>query len=309
MKKVFTLTLCCWAVLVALHAQSPTDGLMMKRRQFCTLLQYSNSSWEEYWEGPTKRSNSNLGTFTAQNVMLMSNYGITDRLNIMAALPYVWTTSDSYLRGQRGLQDLSLWLKYQLWSRKWSGGSEFKLHLTGGASTPVSNYAPDFLPLSIGLHSPTASLRSVINFTHRTGIYATAQAGHTWRSNINSDRDSYLFNNELIYSDEMPVPNVFDATMRLGYIRHRIQAELWYDYFTGLSGDDIRYNEMPQPTVNMQAASAGLYAKYFLVADRFAIQASAGQVLSGRNVGKGLTYTGGLSYLFALKSTPRQAAK
>lgn len=290
-----------WAFSLSVSAQTPTDGLMMPQKSWCTLVQYSSTQWEDYWQGETQRSNLNLGTFTAQNVMIMPNYGITDHLNVMAALPYVWTKSSaSYLDGQNGVQDLSLWLKYQAWGKKWSSGSEFKAQVSGGLSTPVSNYVNDFLPFSIGLRSKTASLRGVLNFTHKTGLYATAQGGHTWRSNVEVDKDSYLFNNELINSNEMPVPNVFDGSARLGFINKHVQAEVWYEYFTGLTGDDIRYNEAPQPTNKMQAAAVGIFGKYFIIPNKIAVQASYAQVLSGRNVGKGATVSAGATYQFSI---------
>jgi Putative MetA-pathway of phenol degradation len=236
---------------------------------------------------------------TTQSVLFMTNYGITDRLNVMAGLPYIWTDSDvSYLGGQRGIQDLSVWVKYQAWQHEFKSGDEFKVQFTGGLSTPLSKYVPDFLPFSIGFQSKTASLRGILYYKMENGLYALAQGSHTWRSNANSDRDSYLYHDELIYSDEVPVPNMVDAGARLGFINDHIQAEVAYDYFTGLTGDDIRYNDMPFLTNKMQAASVGVFAKYHF--GPFAVQASANQVFSGRNVGKGTTYSGGLLYFFDL---------
>jgi len=298
MRKFYLLAVVLTACFQTVYAQMPNDGLMMSKRQWCTLLQYTHSSWDEYWEGENKRSNLNLGTFTSQNVMLMTNYGITDNLNVMAGVPYIWTDSDSYLTGQSGIQDLSVFLKYQPFKTEMAGG-EFRVQATGGASIPVSDYVPDFLPFSIGIQSKTASLRGILNFTHGSGFYVTAQAGHTWRSNTNLDRDSYLFDNEQFETDEVPVPNVFDATGRLGFINQRVQAEVFLDYFTGTSGDDIRYNEMPQPTNKMQATTAGVFAKYFIWRG-LAVQASFGQVLSGRNVGQSTNIAGGFTYFFTL---------
>ena len=74
MRKLYLLAVLLTAFSQIASAQMPNDGLMMSKRQWCTLLQYSNSSWENYWEGTKKRSNLNLGTFTSQNVMLMTNY-------------------------------------------------------------------------------------------------------------------------------------------------------------------------------------------------------------------------------------------
>jgi hypothetical protein len=282
-----------------LAAQSPTDGLMMPKRNWCTLLQYSHSAWDEYWEGSLKRSNQNLGTVSTQSLMLMSNYGISDRLNVLVGLPYIWTdASASYLDGQSGLQDLSLWLKYQAWQHVFSAGHSLKFQVTGGLSAPVSDYVPDFLPLSIGLRARTASLRGIAHFSLRNGLYATAQGGHSWRSNIRVDRDAFLFHNSLIYSNEVPVPNLLDASARIGFLNKTIQAELWCEYFGGLSGDDIRYNDAPFPSNKMQAASAGIFAKYYW--RKLALSLSASRVLQGRNVGQSSTYNAGFFYFFTL---------
>ncbi|MBN8678591.1 MAG: hypothetical protein J0M29_10225 [Chitinophagales bacterium] len=293
-KKISTLLLGLTAGL-SLSAQSPTDGLMMPQGQLCILGQYTNSQWENYWQGETKRSNSNLGKVSTQSAMLMANYGITSNLNVMLGLPYVWTGSTkSYITGQKGLQDLSLFLKYQILEREALGGA-FKIQTTGGLSTPVSNYTNDLMPFSIGVHSKTASLRGIVNYTANFGLYVTAEVGHTWRSNVTVDRDSYLFHDELVESDEMPVPNVLDYSARIGYIKSRLQAEVWYDAFTGLTGDDIRYNEAPQATNKMAAGQVGVFAKYFIT-KRFAPLASVSQVLSGRNAGESLTWAAGFTY-------------
>ena len=163
------------------------------------------------------------------------------------------------------------------------------------------------MPFSIGLHSKTASLRAVLNYTADFGPYLTVQAGHTWRGTTKADRDSYLYNNELIYSDEMPVPNVFDYAVRLGYLRPRVQAEVWYDAFTGLSGDDIRYNEAPQATNKMAASQVGVFAKYF-VTKRLGILATYSKVLDGRNVGEAQTWSAGASYFLDVNK-PKESAK
>lgn len=291
----------------AIFAQSPTDGIMMPKGQLCILGQYSNSSWENYWEGEKKRSNLNLGTFTSQSALLMGNYGVTKNLNAMIGLPYVWNSADvSYITPQKGIQDLMVFLKYQALEASVAGGT-FKVQATGGLSTPVSNYTPDLLPFSIGLHSKTASLRAIVNYTADFGLYVTAQAGHTWRSNTTIDHNAYIFDNELIYSDEMPVPNVFDYSARLGFIKPRFQAEVWYDAFTSLSGDDIRYNEMPQATNKMNAGQAGVFVKYFVI-KRLALQGSVAQVLSGRNVGEALNWTVGTTYFLDVNEK-KEAAK
>lgn len=296
MRQLYLLAALCAAFISGVSAQSPTDALMMPKGVICILGQYSSAQWDEYWEGANKRSNLNIGTYTNQNVMVMANYGITDKLNVLAGLPYIWTDSDSYFEGESGAQDLSAWLKYQALALESDFGT-FKVQATGGVSIPVRDYVPDFLPFSIGIQSKTASLRAILNYTTKMGLYATVQAGHTWRSNTTLDRDSYLYNGQWYETDEVPVPNMMDATGRLGYINSKLQAEVFLDYFTGTDGDDIRYNDMPFPTNKMQATTAGVFAKYFIWKS-LALQASYGKVLSGRNVGESTMYSAGATYFF-----------
>lgn len=295
--KLTVLLLALWSVKTL--AQSPTDGLLMQKRQWCNVLQYTNSSWSEYWEGTNKRSNLNLGTVTNQSVLLMSAYGITNKLNVMAALPWIRTgSSASYLQGQSGIQDFALWLKWQAYEIK-MGSSALKFQTTGGVSVPASQYQTDFLPFSIGLKCKMASLRGIVHFTTAKGWYATAQAGHSWRSDVKIDRDAYIYNNQLIYGNRVPTPNFFDATLRLGILRPKFQAELWAERGACLSGDDIRYNEGPMLTNKMQATSTGAWAKYWITR-QFAVSAGGAYVLQGRNVGQSTAINGGIFYMFTL---------
>ena len=85
------------------HAQTDMDAIMMNKKQFCQGLTYDYSSWDHYWEGTFKRDNENLGTVSSQMLMYMPNYGITNNLNVMASVPYVWTkASQGTLHGMTG---------------------------------------------------------------------------------------------------------------------------------------------------------------------------------------------------------------
>ena len=84
-------------------AQTPSDGLMMDRGQICFAALYTHDTWDEYWEGTLKRTNGNIGTLTRQTVMPMFALGLTDRLNVIASLPWVRTqASGGQMRGVSG---------------------------------------------------------------------------------------------------------------------------------------------------------------------------------------------------------------
>jgi hypothetical protein len=308
MKILFTgkLFIVCALLFLFAHpiafAQTPTDGLMMGKGYICTVFNYSQGNWQQYWEGPLKRKNENIGTLTTQQFTLMSAYGIGKNLNIIAGLPYVWTqASDGQLAGQRGFQDVSAWLKYRFFRTDVPLG-KFSTFAVLGGSLPVTNYVPDFLPMSIGLGAKTASLRGVAHYKMDKGFYLTAQGGYTRRSNIFIDRDVYQYDGKLYYTHEVQVPNMFDATGKLGFLNNTFQTEIFMDYFTALSGDDIRRNDMPFPTNKMLASSIGWFGKYTYKthAGDISTTAQVSRVLNGRNVGQTTMFTVGAQYAFQL---------
>ncbi|MBO9636866.1 MAG: hypothetical protein J7576_01730 [Siphonobacter aquaeclarae] len=284
----------------SVHAQTPTDGIMMGKHLICNVLSYSNSQWDTYWEGTLKRQNGNIGTFVNQNVTAMSAYGLTKNLNVMAALPYVWTHSTGgHFSGQKGLQDLSLWLKYRAVKAEGKAGT-FAAFVTGGVSFPTTNYIPDMLPFSIGIRSKTASLKGVLHYKLH-GFYLTAHAGYLFRSNIHIDRDAYQANGQIYDTHEVEVPNAIDASARLGYINKHVQVEGYVENMTTRKGDDIRRQDMPFPTNKMDMTSVGGVAKvhiYLKNGSFFSLVGQYGRVIAGRNVGESTMYTLGVQHTF-----------
>ncbi|AQG80498.1 hypothetical protein [Spirosoma montaniterrae] len=298
MKSTYTLVLALAGTLcvsTSAWAQMPTDAIYMPKKTVCIAGMYGQSSWTSYWEGTRKRENFNIGTHTTQSLSVMPAIGITNRLNLILNLPYVWTsTSAGNLMGQRGIQDLSAWLKANLY--QYNG---FSVHALVGGSLPVSRYVPDFLPMSIGLQSRTATGRLLLNYTHpTTGLYVTTHGSYTWRSNINVDRDSHFTNGRLWNSSEMQIPNMYDAAARVGVLRKKWQTEVFVERMAGLSGDDIRRNDMPYPTNNMQATQVGWYGK--LQPKNIGVNARVAYVTDGRNVGQSTSFMVGVLYQFAV---------
>src|SRR6185503_9074783 len=134
------------------------DSVMMPRGALCTGFLYTHDSWDKYWEGTLERRNGNIGTVTTEAVAWMGNYGITDRLNVIAMLPYVWTeASQGVLSGMSGVQDATLAVKYQMLDTPFTGVGALRAIAVASASTPASDYVADFLPMSIGLGSSSVA--------------------------------------------------------------------------------------------------------------------------------------------------------
>ena len=280
-------------------AQTADDAIMMNKKQWCNGLTYMHSSWNKYWEGTHKRDNKNLGTVTTQSAMLMTNYGISDKLNVLATVPYVWTdASAGTLHGMKGFQDIDVDVKYEFYTPK-IGKGQLSLIAVGGFSTPLSNYENDFLPMSIGLGSTNVSGRLTVDY--QNGIFfTTLSSAFVWRSDVTIDRTSY-YTDQIHYTDKVDMPNQQNSNLNIGIRKKNLIAEavLMNTYTYG--GFDIRTNDMPFVSNQMNMTSVGAHVKYFLpFIPNLELIAGADFVIAGRNVGQAQTYTGGLFYIISL---------
>ena len=291
--KSLALILMC-AAFTGLNAQTLTDGIYMPKKSYCSGFMYMHDSWNEYWEGTLKRTNLNIGTVSTDGIAYGGTYGITDKLNVSAMLPYIWTkASAGTLSGLKGFQDVTFGAKYNAFTKNMLNGI-FDVNAIAAFSLPVSNYVADLLPMSIGLHSSTATGRAMIRYAHSSNLSLTAYAGYTLRNNVTIDRNTY-YTDHLVYSNEVKMPDVFNYNVKLGYYSYRWAAEVFYDKTDCLGGFDIRLNDMPFLSNEMDMSRVGFMGHYRIEAlSDIQVAFSVASTLTGRNVGKSTTYTFGL---------------
>jgi len=214
-------------------------------------------------------------------------------------VPYVKTqASAGTLHGMDGLQDLSLFLKWRALEKKLGDG---KLSLFGiaGASFPLSDYVADFLPLSIGLQTKTGSARVMADYLWGN-LFATGSATYVLRSNIDIDRTSY-YTTEQHITNEVKMPDAMNYNFRAGFRNHRWIAEAVLNYWNTLGGFDITRNNMPFPSNEMDATTAGVNLKYVLPSlPQLSIVAGGMYTVAGRNMGQATTVYGSFFYVFDL---------
>lgn len=282
------------------RAQTVDDGMLLQRRALGAGVMYSHESWSEYWEGTLQRDNGNVGTVSTQSITWMAAYGITDRLNVMAMLPYVWTrASQGPLHGMSGVQDVTLAAKYRVLATPLTQRGTLRAFVVGAAGVPASNYVPDFLPLSIGLASRRFSGRFTLNFQAHQGWFLNGSAAYTWRSNVKLDRPSYYTNGQLYLTNEVAMPDVVDYTVSAGYQRGRLCIPFSFWRQRTLGGGDIRRQDMPFVSNRMDFAKVDGLVMYNLPAPReLGIRFGTSHIVSGRNVGQSTAVTGGLFYTF-----------
>jgi hypothetical protein len=294
---VFIILLCL--LLEKVSAQTDIDAIMMDKKAFCVGPMYSYSSWKKYWEGSLKRENLNIGKVSTETWSVMGNYGVSRKLNLLFNVPYVKTrASAGTLMGMSGFQDISLFIKWMPFE-KYVGPGQLSLFAIGAVSHPLSNYSPDFLPLSIGLHSSTASGRLMADY-QAGSFFVTGSATYVARRNIKLDRNSY-YTTEMHYSNEVEMPDAANFNFRAGLRNQRWIVEAVVNNWTSLDGFDITRNNMPFASNKMIATNGGVNIKYVIPAlPQVSVVAGGNTTLAGRNVGQATTVYGSFFYVFDL---------
>lgn len=290
------------AVHVRLWAQTPTDALMMNKGQICVAVAYTHDTWDHYWEGALHRDNGNIGTLTRQTVAPMFALGITDRINVLGALPWVKTgASAGQLAGAQGLQDFGIWAKVKALDKP-LGPGDFQLFGVAGFSGPASDYLSDYMPLNLGLASYEGTFRAIVQYQFDQGFYVHSQAGYHLRSNTEIERDFY-YTTHAVYSNEVDVPDAVSWDVAAGswLFDNTLRAEARVEGMTSLSGTDIRRQDAPFPGNRMVSTRVGAFAQYYTPwVKGLSVLASGFYTVSGRNVGQSTVLTGGIAYQFGL---------
>ncbi len=294
--RVAGLVLLLTAAAPRVHAQSMDDAIFMDRRVLCAGLFYTREQWSDYWEGTLKRDNGNIGTLTTTQASWMGAYGVTDRINILASLPYVWTkASQGVLAGQQGAQDLSLGIKVRAFSTPLTTHGTLHGIAVLSATAPTSDYTVDFFPLSIGSASRRATARGLLSFQGRNGVYVNGSASYTRRGNVTLDRVAYFTNNQLFLTNEVQMPDVSDYALTLGYQRTGLVVPIVFTRQTTRGGADIRRQDMPFVSNRMNFTRVDGRVQYVIPKLKaVTVHVGASHVLRGRNVGQSTTVMGGL---------------
>jgi hypothetical protein len=307
LRRVLLLSALFGSLAVPLSAQTVDDGIMLPAQTLFVGDLYSHDSWDEYWEGSLKRDNGNIGTLTTHTNTWFANYGVTDRLNFIAAMPYVWTrASQGVLRGMQGLQDITLAGKFNLLEKPLGNGSLRAIAVASGG-IPLTDYTPDFQPLSIGMGSLRGSGRFTVNFQSEPGWFVNASTAYTWRDSVTLDRPYYYTDGQLFLTDEVDMPNVFDYVVSAGYLKRGLMATFSFSQQRTRGGGDIRRQDMPFVSNRMNFSKVGGMVMHPIPKlRRLSGQFAYAYAIDGRNVGQASTFTVGVLYTLPFSGRPVQ---
>ncbi|HEX7942423.1 MAG TPA: hypothetical protein VF488_11500, partial [Gemmatimonadaceae bacterium] len=286
----------------AARAQTLEDAELLRPRELNATVLYGHDAWSQSWEGDRKRSNDNIGTLTTSSVTTTVGYGASPRLTLFASLPYVKTeASEGVLEGMSGRQDLTLMAKYRVLNPLIGGRARLKVLAVGAAGLPTSDYTPDFLPMSIGVHSKSVIARGAAHLQDETGWFFDGYAERMWRSNITLNRVGYYANDQWIESNEVAMPDVAEYRGTIGWQRGAWCVPVGVTTHRTLGGSDIRRQDMPFASNRMNFTMAHAELMYFLPGvSGLRLNLGAAHTISGRNVGQSTTIMTGLTYALHL---------
>jgi hypothetical protein len=282
-------------------AQTIDDGILLTSHSLQAGGIYSRDSWDQYWEGALKRVNGNIGTITTESVTWAATYGLTDRITLVGSTPYVWTNpSQGVLQGQHGLQDLTIGGKYSFLERSSARRGALRAIVALSGSVPLSEYNPDFAPLSIGTQSRRFTGRLTLNYQMTRGLYVNGSTSYSRRSDVTLDRPYYYTDGHLFFTDQVEMPDVADFAVSVGYLKHDLNTNFTLSRQSTRGGGDIRRQDAPFLSNRMNFSRVGGMAMYPVPKLRtVAFYLSGGYTVSGRNVGQAGMFAAGLLYSHA----------
>lgn len=281
-------------------AQTIDDGIMLEKGGLLAGGVFTHDRWDEYWEGTLRRNNGNIGTLTTNTNVWVANYGLTRKLNIIGTVPHVWTSaSRGVLHDASGFQDLTLAAKYSFFDRAATRIGSVRAIAVVSAGIPMSDYTPDFYPLSIGSQSKRLTGRGTLHVQTAAGWFVSGSGAYTMRSSVTLDRPYYFTENQLFLTDEVDMPNVFDYVANAGFMKRRLMAAFMFSQQRTLGGGDIRRQDMPFVSNRMNFSRVGgqvMAPVPYL--ENLVVQLGYAYTIDGRNVGQSSTVTAGLLFQF-----------
>ncbi len=303
MRYILTLTGLVFLWSISANAQTPADAIFMQQGEACVLLNLDLGRFDQYWEGENLRYNETIAQVRRNTVLPMAAIGIFEKLNFYVGLPHVQTSSSEpnggRFQGAKGFQDLILALKYGVYNKSSEKG-EFSVNISGGYSTPATNYLSDYLPYSLGFGADEWNLRAILQYRFTNGLYFRTSGAHLWRGYTEAERD-YYYNNGSYYTALMDVPNAWNYQFIAGkwFLNSSLKIEAAYNGLKSTSGDDIRKYNAAQPTNKVEFDQVGISAQYYFPQIKgLGLQTYYNQIINGRNMSKSGNFGFGITYQF-----------
>lgn len=219
MTRFFQLIFCAFLFPVALCAQGPIDGYMKGKGNLDIALSLSNNAAGDFYGKDGAVYNE---PFQGRFLALFAEYGFTDDLDLVATLPYVFTST------QNGFQDGSLHLKFRPLRIKTGDGGFFNAVVAAGVSAPLSNYEP-LAAGAIGQRATVLQPRLVLQWDSGFGPFFNLTGGYNVR--LDALREDDIAGVRLLrpdYNPEQP-KNFTNWLIKAGLPAANYYLDIWLE--------------------------------------------------------------------------------
>ncbi len=276
---------------LAAFAQSPVSGFMNGKGKGTIAVSYSAEQYDNVFLVPNNAEGVPVfNDVQVNSTSLYASYGISNRFDVVVGLPYIQTRGNAseavlnelgYDNERSGLQDVSLWMKYNPYSCK-AGKGNLSLIIAAGLKTPMSDYKADEglqSIIAIGNRATSGNGMAIAQYKAESGLFVSAQAGYSLRSGR--------------------VPNAAVGEIKAGFAHRRFYADIWYAGQRSDGGTNILGEGFDGffPATDVTYTRAGL-SVYVPLPGGFGLSAGASKYLTGRNIGEATGFSGSVVYSF-----------
>ena len=251
-----------FAMSSTLLAQGPVDGYMKNKKDFSVGLSFSNEKANKLYAGT---NSINFGR-TTRALSVFAIYGITNRINVQANIPYLNVNKGI----EQDFQDASVYAKFLLFKKDNKQGN-INIMLATGVSHPLADYQIAG-GSALGQQATTADGRIIVQQNLKKNFFVSAQGGYFVKSS--------------------PTPNAFSSSLKIGYAS-KIYADIWFETLQAFGGTDYRgVGDLAPTSANGNFRGLGFsYNKiggtvFYPFTKHFGMFTGVSYVLSGRNAFK-----------------------
>ena len=261
-------------------AQGLVDGFMQGEGRVSASAAYSFERFDSFYSGrDLVDPPEDLGSITTQSVNLYIAGGVTDFLDVVVNLPFIWAFGEGAVPppDQGDLQDLSLFAKARPFHERTSllGRGTFSIITAAGVQIPIVDYVEN-AAVSVGTGTTNLDGRLVAQYQWQFGLFASVQSGFLWRSS--------------------EAPSIVPVVAKLGYGARFLFAQVFFEHQEALRGTDVGEGSFPSNGVSFTRVGIDGYVPLF---GGLGLSAGFAGILDGRNVGRAYRVSGGLNYSIA----------
>jgi hypothetical protein len=285
MLRYLIFTCCTFLTTTLVHSQGPLDGYLKGAGHldlapsfsWLTARQLDGADGQVYDE-----------SFRGNLLSLFAEYGITERFDLVATLPYTFTST------QNGLQDGGLYVKYRPVLLESAHIGRLGVVLGTGVSGPLSNYEPTAAG-AIGQRAVLVPARLIAQWETPLGVFFNLTGGWNWRLDHLKEADIARIRQQRPGYNPNDPPHYATFLGKIGFPSAHYYLDAWYEwqYTPNNAGADYVPNvpDLPQAYGVSYSQIGG--TAYYSENGRRGVYLSGGYILGGRNTSRILRLTVG----------------